>query len=101
MEHAARSRWWSRCARGLAVVAQTGVVALALATLAGLWFRSLAPGASVHELWMGSTGAPGFDAWLAFTFSVLVLCHAPLARRWPRATRVAAVATGLLVATVT
>jgi vancomycin permeability regulator SanA len=32
---------------------------------------------------------------------VLVLCHGPLAARWPRATRLAAIGTGLLVATVT
>ena len=48
-----------------------GVVALAVATLAGLVLNDAAPAASVHALWMGTTGAPRFDACLAGLFSVI------------------------------
>jgi uncharacterized SAM-binding protein YcdF (DUF218 family) len=101
MDHGTPRHVRERCVGALAQVAQTTLVALAVATLVGLALDGLRPGAAVHTLWMGTSGAPPLDAWLAGGFAALVLFQRPLAARWPRATCAAAVLTGCLVSSLT
>jgi uncharacterized SAM-binding protein YcdF (DUF218 family) len=92
---------WIRVRAAAARFAEVGVAALAVGTLAGLVLDEVRPGAAVHALWMGSTGNPAVDAWLAGAFAAVVLLYSRLAARWPRVTRVGATALGLAVAGVT
>ena len=91
MAHGLARGVWVRARAAAARLAEVGVVALAVATLVGLVLDEVRPGAAVHALWMGTTGSPAADAWLAGAFAAVVLLHraswrrgGPARRAWGR-----------------
>lgn len=82
-----------RVSRVAQALADAGIKALALATIAGLVLERWRPGSAVHRHFMGSTGSTTIDSAIALLFAIAVLLPGPLLLRVLRVLVGATVAT--------